>query len=187
MPNREFTPSSGNVFADLNLPHADDLLAKAELAAKIIAEIQRRRLTQSQAAAILGIDQPKVSALKQGKLSGFSIERLMRFLLVLGRDIEITVKGRAKSRSVARLRVAGLSAASPQVGWNISHDYRLVRRVFRDDFPCQRTLPIRRQSKRAIVGGPQFLGRKHLGDCGIECHSCFTQRLPTDWQRPLGS
>jgi predicted XRE-type DNA-binding protein len=106
MPNREYTPSSGNVFADLNLPQADDLLAKAELAAKIIAEIQRRRLTQSHAAAILGIDQPKVSALKQRKLSGFSIERLMRFLLVLGLDIEITVKGRAKSRSVARLRVA---------------------------------------------------------------------------------
>src|SRR4051812_34762207 len=48
MPNREFTPSSGNVFADLHLPHADDLLAKTELAAKIIAEVQRRRLTQSQ-------------------------------------------------------------------------------------------------------------------------------------------
>ena len=106
MPNREFTRSSGNVFADLSLPQADDLLAKADLAAKIIAEIQRRRMTQTQAAAILGIDQPKVSALKQGKLSGFSIERLMRLLLLLGRDIEITVKGRAKSRSVARLRVA---------------------------------------------------------------------------------
>ena len=106
MPNREFTPSSGNVFADLNLPQADDLLAKAELTSRIIAEIQRRKLTQSQAAAILGIDQPKVSALKQGKLSGFSIERLMRLLLLLGRDIEITVKGRAKSKSVARLRVA---------------------------------------------------------------------------------
>jgi predicted XRE-type DNA-binding protein len=106
MPNREFTPSSGNVFADLNLPQADDLLAKAELAAKIIAEIQRRRLTQHQAATILGIDQPKISALKQGKLSGFSIERLMRLLLVLGRDIEITVKVRPRSRSVARLRVA---------------------------------------------------------------------------------
>ena len=106
MPNREFTPSSGNIFADLSLPEADDLLAKAELAAKIIAEIQRRRLTQSQAALLLGIDQPKVSALKQGKLSGFSIERLMRLLLMLGRDIEITVKARAKSRSVARLRVA---------------------------------------------------------------------------------
>jgi predicted XRE-type DNA-binding protein len=106
MPNREFTPSSGNVFADLKLPNADDLLAKAELAAKIIAEIQRRRLTQSQAAAILGIDQPKVSALKQGKLAGFSIERLMRLLMVLGRDIEIVVKTRAKPRSAARLRVA---------------------------------------------------------------------------------
>jgi predicted XRE-type DNA-binding protein len=98
--------SSGNVFADLGLPQAEDLLAKAELAAKIIAEIQRRRLTQSRAAAILGIDQPKISALKQGKLSGFSIERLMRYLLLLGRDIEITVKGKAKSRSMAKLRVA---------------------------------------------------------------------------------
>ena len=106
MPNREFTPSSGNVFADLNLPHADDLLAKAELAAKIVAEIQRRQLTQSQAAAVLGIDQPKVSALKQGRLSGFSIGRLMRLLLVLGRDIEITVRGRSRSGSIARLRVA---------------------------------------------------------------------------------
>jgi predicted XRE-type DNA-binding protein len=67
---------------------------------------QRRRLTQTQAATIPGIDRPKIPALKQGKLSVFSIERLMRLLLVLGRDIEITVKGRAKSRSVARLRVA---------------------------------------------------------------------------------
>jgi predicted XRE-type DNA-binding protein len=106
MPNREFTPSSGNVFADLNLPDADDLLAKAELAAKIISEIQRRRLTQREAAAILGIDQPKVSALKQGKLSGFSIERLMRLLLQLGRDIEITVRAKSRSGSMARLRVA---------------------------------------------------------------------------------
>ena len=106
MPTRECTPSSGNVFADLNLPNADDLLAKAELAAKILGEIDRRRLTQSQAAAILGVDQPKVSALKQGKLSGFSIERLMRFLLRLGRDVEITVKGRPRSGTPAKLRVA---------------------------------------------------------------------------------
>src|SRR5713226_9257430 len=106
MPVRDHIPSSGNVFADLNLPEADDLLAKAELATKIIAEVQRRRMTQVQAAAVLGIDQPKISALKQGKLSGFSIERLVRFLLLLGRDIEITVKGRPKAKSVARLRVA---------------------------------------------------------------------------------
>jgi predicted XRE-type DNA-binding protein len=106
MTSRESTSSSGNVFADLKLPNADDLLAKAELATKIIAEIQRRRLTQSQAARLLGIDQPKVSALKQGKLSGFSIERLMRFLLLLGQNIEITVKGRSRPASAARLRVA---------------------------------------------------------------------------------
>ncbi len=106
MPNRDHVLSSGNVFADLKLPQADDLLAKAELAAKIITEIQRRRMTQAQAGAILGIDQPKISALKQGKLSGFSIERLMRFLLLLGRDIEIAVKEKPRSRPAARLRVA---------------------------------------------------------------------------------
>jgi predicted XRE-type DNA-binding protein len=106
MQNRESRPSSGNVFADLNLPQADHLLARAELAAKIIAEIERQRMTQTQAAAMLGIDQPKISALKQGKLSAFSIERLMRFLLLLGRDIEITVKGKSRSRASARLRVA---------------------------------------------------------------------------------
>ena len=106
MPSWEYTVSSGNVFADLKLKNADDLLVKAELAAKIIAEIQRRRLNQSQAAAVLGLDQPKVSALKQGKLTGFSIERLMRLLLRLGRDVEITVKGRSRPGSAARLRVA---------------------------------------------------------------------------------
>jgi len=106
MKRQLYAEGSGNVFADLNLPKADDLLVKAELAAKIIQETERRRLTQSQAAALLGIDQPKVSALKQGKLSGFSIERLLRFLVLLGRDVEITVKERPRSRSAARLRVA---------------------------------------------------------------------------------
>lgn len=106
MSEKNEVESSGNVFADLELPRADELLVKAELTAEILREIQRRRLTQSQAAAILGVDQPKVSALKQGRLSGFSIERLLRFLLLLGRDVEITVKEKPKSQPVARLRVA---------------------------------------------------------------------------------
>ena len=106
MKRRLQVESSGNVFADLNLPKADDLLVKAELVAKIIEETERRRLTQTQAAALLRIDQPKISALKQGRLSGFSVERLLRFLLLLGRDIEITVKEKPKSRLIARLRVA---------------------------------------------------------------------------------
>lgn len=98
--------SSGNVFADLRLPAADELLVKAELAARILQILERRRLTQRQAAALLGVDQPKISALKQGKLNGFSLERLLRFLLLLGRDIEITVKEKPRSRPAARLRVA---------------------------------------------------------------------------------
>lgn len=106
MPKRNYAVSSGNVFADLGLPKPEDQLAKAELAAKIIQEISSQHLTQYHAAGILGIDQPKVSALKQGRLSGFSIERLMRFLVLLGRDIEIVVKEKPKSRPVAKLRVA---------------------------------------------------------------------------------
>ena len=69
-------------------------------------DLIRQRLSQTQAAAILGIDQPKVSARRQGNLSGFSIERLMRLLLVLGQDIQITVKEKPGKRSTARLRVA---------------------------------------------------------------------------------
>ena len=106
MNERRYLESAGNVFADLNLPKAGDLLVKAELVARIVQEIERRRLTQSRAAALLGIDQPKISALKQGKLSGFSIERLLRFLLLLGRDVEISVKEKPRSRAFARLRVA---------------------------------------------------------------------------------
>lgn len=106
MPKRNSVPSSGNVFADLGLPKPDELLAKAELAAKIIQEIQNRRLTQARAAAILRIDQPKISALKQGRLSGFSVERLIRFMLLLGHDVEISVKQKPRSRPTAKLRVA---------------------------------------------------------------------------------
>ena len=106
MDESEFRVSAGNVFADLGLAQPDELLAKAELAARILGEIADGKLTQRQAAALLGVDRPKVSALKQGKLSGFSIERLLRMLLWLRRDIDITVKDRAKSKAGARLRVA---------------------------------------------------------------------------------
>ena len=106
MTSRAYEVSSGNVFADLGLARPQDLLAKAELAVKVIQEIRRRRLTQSEAAALLGVDQPKISALKQGKLSGFSIERLLRFLLLLGQDVEITIHSKPRSRPVAKLHVA---------------------------------------------------------------------------------
>jgi len=108
MPKREldYTVSSGNVFADLGLPNPEELLAKAELAHKITVLIRERGLTQAQAAKLLQVDQPKVSALIRGRLTGFSIERLMRFLLLLGQDIRITVEATPRKRTQARVLVA---------------------------------------------------------------------------------
>ncbi len=96
---------SSNVFADLGLPDAEELLAKSELARQIITITGERLLTQVQTADILGIDQPKVSALVRGKLAGFSLERLIHFLNLLGKDVQIVVKAKARTRQHAGLRV----------------------------------------------------------------------------------
>jgi predicted XRE-type DNA-binding protein len=96
---------SGNVFADIGLPNPEERLAKADLAIRIAETIRARRLTQTRAAHILKIDQPKISRLLWGRLSGFSTERLMHFLILLGRDIEITVKPAPRSRRQGHLRV----------------------------------------------------------------------------------
>ena len=101
----EIEMSSGNVFADIGLPNPEERLAKAELAIRIAAAIRARRLTQTSAARILRIDQPKISRLLRGQLSGFSTERLMYFLTRLGRDVEIVVKRAPRSRRQGRLRV----------------------------------------------------------------------------------
>jgi predicted XRE-type DNA-binding protein len=85
------TASSGNVFADLGLADADDLMAKANLALHIRRTIEARKLTQAQAASLLCLDQPKVSSIVNGRLDGFSTDRLMRFLNDLGCDVQISV------------------------------------------------------------------------------------------------
>jgi predicted XRE-type DNA-binding protein len=85
------TESSGNVFADLGIKDADAYLAKSVLAIHIHRVIKKRRLTQDQAGQILGISQPKVSAMLKGRLDGFSTERLFRFLNALGCDVKISV------------------------------------------------------------------------------------------------
>jgi predicted XRE-type DNA-binding protein len=84
--------SSGNVFADLGLNNPAELLAKAELVQCIADIIAERKLTQVRAAKLLRVDQPKVSALLRGKLDGFSIDRLFRFLNALGRVVEIVIR-----------------------------------------------------------------------------------------------
>lgn len=84
-------PSSGNVFADLGIPHPDLALAKAELVQRIRDLIVERKLTQARAGELLGLDQPKVSALVRGGVGGYSIDRLFRFLNALGQQVEIRV------------------------------------------------------------------------------------------------
>jgi len=101
----EVFTGSDNVFADLGLPDAEEMLAKAELVRQIVTVIGRRRLTQNQAAEILGIDQPKISAMVRGKLAGYSLERLIHFLNLLGRDVRIVVKAKPRNRQHAGLRV----------------------------------------------------------------------------------
>jgi predicted XRE-type DNA-binding protein len=91
------TESSGNVFADLGLADPEEALAKTELARQIGALLAERGLTQAQAAGLLGVDQPKVSALVRGRLEGFSLDRLLRFLLALDRDVEIRVAPRTRT------------------------------------------------------------------------------------------
>lgn len=104
----DVTDSSGNVFADLGLPSTDKDMLKVRIAMAISATLEKRGLTQVEAAKLIGTDQAKVSALLRGRLKDFSIERLMMFLLLLGRDIEIRLskaarnhKGRIKVRDAA--------------------------------------------------------------------------------------
>jgi predicted XRE-type DNA-binding protein len=101
----EVEEGSGNVFADIGQPNPEERLAKADLAIRIGEAIRAQRLTQTRAAHILRIDQPKISRLLRGQLSGFSTERLMQFLTLLGRDVEITVKPAPRSRRQGHLRV----------------------------------------------------------------------------------
>ena len=114
-------PSTGNVFADLGLPDADELLGKAELAHRICELIRAARLTQAQAATRLGIDQPKVSALMRGKLEGFSTDRLLRFITALDQDVLISIR---PATAHARVRVLGQQPRRGQIALPHPHSGR---------------------------------------------------------------
>jgi predicted XRE-type DNA-binding protein len=101
------TRGSGNVFADMGLQEPEEELAKAQLAGHIEDVIKRRRLTQAKAAALMGVDQPKVSALINGRLDNFSSDRLMRLLTRLGQDVEIRILATPPRRGQGRIRVLG--------------------------------------------------------------------------------
>ena len=99
------TRGSGNVFADLGYADAEERQTKLRLAYAINEIVATKRLSQGEAATRLGVGQPKVSALANYKLDGFSVERLMIFLTALDRDVEITIKKKPRSRGVGRVSV----------------------------------------------------------------------------------
>jgi len=98
--------SSGNVFADLGLPHPEQELLKARLTLQIYRIVKERKLTQAQAGVILGIKQPHVSALMRNRSGNFSVERLMQFLTALGHDVEIHVKQTRREQGQVSVIVA---------------------------------------------------------------------------------
>lgn len=95
---------SGNVFADLERPESDIHFLKARLVDRIDGIIRDRRLTQAKAAALLGISQPDVSRLLRGNFREYSVERLLRLLTLIGRDVEIHIR-KPKARRVGRLSI----------------------------------------------------------------------------------
>ena len=103
--NIEIEKSSGNVFADMGYSNPEEALVKSRLAQRIAELIKEQNLTQMQAAALLRIDQPKISRLIRGQLREFSTERLFRFLNALNQDIEIIIKQKPETRQRATLSV----------------------------------------------------------------------------------
>ena len=99
------TRGTGNVFVDLGFPDAAERQAKLRLAYALNQVLDRRKLSQADAAKVLGVTQPKVSALRHHKLAGFSVERLMNLLTALDQDVEIVIRRKPRSRKVARISV----------------------------------------------------------------------------------
>jgi predicted XRE-type DNA-binding protein len=98
-------PSSGNVFADLGLPDVEEKQTKAHLAFAINEIMRSQQLSQAEAARRLSVNQPKISALRNYRLQGFSVERLMNFLTALDRDVEIVIHRKPRRRKGGRILV----------------------------------------------------------------------------------
>ena len=103
--DEDIEPSSGNVFADLGFRDAEERLLKAKLATKIAQLIEQKGWTQTQTAKRIGLDQPKVSHLLRGRLSGFSADRLFAVLNRLGHSVEVRISAKERSPKKTHTRV----------------------------------------------------------------------------------
>ena len=104
-PDDAVTHGTSNVFADLGYADAAERQAKLRLAFALNRVLEQRTLTQAEAAKLLGVTQPKVSALRNYKIAGFSVERLMTFLTALDQDVRIVISRKPRSRRSARISV----------------------------------------------------------------------------------
>jgi predicted XRE-type DNA-binding protein len=102
----EVHESSGNVFADLGLPDAENHFLKAQIVAELYRITRDRKLTQAKAGELMGITQPEVSRLFKGTFREYSVDRLMTFLTAFDRDVEIVSRPRADGRSGERGRIS---------------------------------------------------------------------------------
>jgi len=109
----DYIKNSSNVLSDLGLPDGEERFAEAELARQIELIIKRKRMTQDEAAKVLGLSQYKISALLQGELAGFSMDHLLKFLMALDQDIEIRIKSKpSKTWRRARTTIRSSSVNS---------------------------------------------------------------------------
>ena len=99
------TRGTGHVFADLGCPDPVERQAKLRLAYALNQVLDGRKLSQADAAKVLGVTQPKVSALRHYKLAGYSVERLMNLLTALDQDVEIVIRRKPRSRKAGRISV----------------------------------------------------------------------------------
>jgi predicted XRE-type DNA-binding protein len=106
MSKKEYETGTGNVSKDIGLPNPEEHLVKAQLVFKIDSVLRKRRLKQVQAAALLGVRQPDVSKMLRGEFRQFSVERLLRFLVALGQDVEIVVRPHRNRENAAALHVS---------------------------------------------------------------------------------
>ena len=106
IPDTAAERGSGNVFADLGLPDADAHIVKAELVTRIDAIVRGRGMTQAEAGRVLGLSQPDVSRLLRGDFREYSLERLLRLLTALGRDIDIVIRRPAVPVPAGTMRIA---------------------------------------------------------------------------------
>ena len=103
-----YEDGSENVFADIGVRDPEDSLVRAKLAKQIVEIIRKKGLRQSEIGDILGVDQSKVSKLVRGRISGFTSDRLLRFLNRLGCDVRIEVRRTRKARVRGKVSVVAV-------------------------------------------------------------------------------